>query len=139
MSIRESIGTAVNLLVKVHDADLKAQLQAALLDAQGEALDLQERVALLQEENAELRRRAEARDEAKHLEREVLYLSKGVWWRKDEGACQAYCPSCWAKSKTLVPVSQQFLSALRYGGVCPTCKARFENIYAGAKPNPPAS
>ncbi len=108
MSMKDSIGNVAKLLVNVHDGELKAQLQEALLNAQGEALDLQERVARLQEENAELRRRLEARDEAKHLEREVLYLSKGVWWRKDEESFQAYCPSCWAKSQTLIPLTRQY-------------------------------
>ena len=45
MSIRESIAKAVKLVLKVHDADLKDQLQAALFDARGHALDLQERAA----------------------------------------------------------------------------------------------
>ncbi len=136
--MRESITNVANLLVNVHDAELKAELQAALIDAQGEALALQERVARLQEKNTELTRCLEARDEAKRLEREVLYLSKGVWWRRDEESFHAYCPSCWAKSQTLIPLTRQYVT-FGYSGLCPTCKARFERVYAGDKPDPPAS
>ncbi len=135
MGMRESISNVIKLLVKVRDADLKAELQEALLDAQGEALDLQERVARLQEENVELRKRLGAKDEAERLEREVLYLAQGVWWRKDEQALQAYCPSCWACSQTLIPLTRHYRGTLRYGGECPTCKAPFPQAYAGDKPD----
>ena len=54
MSIRDSISNVSKLLVKVHDADLKAQLQEALLNAQGEALDLQSKLGETQAENAHL-------------------------------------------------------------------------------------
>lgn len=45
MSIKDYLGNMKALLVKVHDLELKSELLALLLDAQGEALDLQERLA----------------------------------------------------------------------------------------------
>ena len=73
MSIRESIGAVSTLLIKVHDAGLKAELQAALLSAQGEALDLQERFARLLEENAKLREQLRDRTESDEIARQLYY------------------------------------------------------------------
>ena len=101
MSIRESIGTAVNLLVKVHDANLKAQLQEALLSAQGEALDLQERMARLQDDNVRLSDELRKRDELSGVADQLFY-ARHAYWRKDETIDSAYCPTCWDTKRFLV-------------------------------------
>lgn len=47
MSIKDYLGNIKTLLVNVHDAEVKAEILTALLDAQGEALNLQERFGQL--------------------------------------------------------------------------------------------
>ena len=139
ISIKECIGNATTLLLKLRDADLKVEIQAALLAAQGEALDLQQRFGQLQEENAKLKKRFEARDESERLEREVLYMAMCVWWRRDQELVQPYCPSCWAKDQSLIPLTKQYRPPLQYGGICPTCKAQFGHVFKGDKPEPSTS
>ena len=135
MSILDSFKTAVGLAVKVRDAELKAALQDALLQAQGDALALQEQVANLRDETVELRASLDDKEESRRLEREVLYLARGVWWRRDEDSFQCYCPSCWVKSRTLIPLSRGYRVPLRLGGRCPTCNAKFEIVYGDGKPD----
>ena len=130
MSIKDSIGNVAKLLVKVHDADLKAQLQEALLSAQGEGLDLQERVAELQEENARLRGERDARDEVAKVS-EQLFYARNAYWRKDETIDSAYCPTCWDTKRFLVHLTRERTTA----GLCYSCKSRHHFVYNGPRPN----
>ncbi len=129
MSIKDSIGNVAKLLVKVHDADLKAQLQVALLSAQGEALDLQERVARLQEENAQLSDQLRKRDELSDIA-EQLFYARHAYWRKDEKTCSAYCPTCWGSSHKLIPLMHVADDA----GYCTACDKAYHYVYDGPRP-----
>lgn len=125
MSIRESIGNVTKLLVKVHDAELKAELQEALLNAQGEALDLQERLARFQEENAELREQLRSKSQADKLA-EQLFYARDVYWRKDESIFSAYCPTCWDTKRLLVRLEISDESSW-----CEPCKQNFYQLKQG--------
>lgn len=133
MGMRESIKNITNLLINVHDADLKAQLQTAVLDAQGEALNLQERLAKLQEENAELRKRAESSDRASELEND-LYFARNGMWRKSETALSAYCTTCWATKQQLIRLKPGYQQD---GGFCQGCEYVHDGVYANdTRPEP---
>ncbi len=92
MGIGESIKVALGLAVKVRDAKLQADIQAALISAQGEALSLQQRVSELLEENdalkAELRKKVDTPAERKSI--------NGIWWGVLPGEKESmpFCPKC---------------------------------------------
>lgn len=130
MSIKDSIGSVIKLLVNVHDAELKAQLTEALIDAQGDALALQERVAHLQEENAQLRQQLQAHDEASKLA-DQLYYAMNVYWRKGEDILSAYCPACWDSKRLLARLSRD----IRNSGRCGVCKNYYPYVYQSGRPN----
>lgn len=129
MSLKDYFGNIKTLLVRVHDAELKAELQAALLDAQGEALDLQERVARLQEENLELSEQLRERDERSGIA-ERLYYARHAYWRKDEEACSAYCPTCWDSDHKLL----HLMHVANHAGYCIVCKKAYHYVYDGPRP-----
>lgn len=129
MSMRESISNVANLLVKVHDADLKAQLQEALLNAQGEALDLQVQVAQLQEEKAKLAEQLREKSRTTDLG-EKLYYARNGYWRRDETIVSAFCPTCW-DAKGLLMRLDDFGEGR---GVCHHCQECYESVYNGGRP-----
>lgn len=128
MSIIDSFKTASSIVVKVHDADIKAEIQAALLNAQGEALELQARVATLQEENVELHKDIEARKHAADLADKV-FLARHAIWMKDNSNDAAFCPTCWQTTRKLVSLMKTNRS-----GFCHACKAYHDFVYVGPKP-----
>lgn len=127
--MRESISGVVKLLVDVHDADLKAKLQAALLDAQGEALNLQEKVARLQEGNAEFAEQLREKSRTTDLG-EKLYYARNGYWRRDETIVSAFCPTCW-DAKGLLMRLDDFGEGR---GVCHHCQECYESVYKGGRP-----
>lgn len=129
MSIKDYLGNIKTLLVDIPNADLKAEIQSALIDAQGEALDLQERVALLQEENSKLADQLREKSRTTDLD-EKLYYARNAYWRRDEEIVSAYCPTCWDANRLLMRLDD-------YGrnlGYCHHCKNTFEGVYNVGRP-----
>lgn len=135
MSITDYFGNIKSLLVRVHDAELKAELLAQVLDAQGEALNLQDRIARLQDENSKLRKQLEEIHRASELEND-LYFARDALWRKSETAFSAYCMTCWGTKRQLIPLIHMLYEE-EGAGVCPGCNFMHNDVYAGkARPNP---
>lgn len=128
MGLKDSIGAAVKLLVDVRDADLKARLQEALLAAQGEALDLQERLTGLLKDNTQLSQQLQALEELSKTAGQLFY-ARHAYWRKDEEICSAYCPTCWDSSRKSVRL-------MRTGdhGHCHVCGNDHHYVYDGPRP-----
>lgn len=133
MSIIETVKTAADLAVKLHDGDLKAALQQSLLDAQGEALALQQQLFDMQVENRRLTDEIRKRDDTSELADKIFY-AREAYWRKDEAILSAYCSLCWDTRNQLVRVTR----GVRNSGVCQKCKARFDGVFTREeRPTPP--
>ena len=130
MSILETVKTAADLAVKVHDDQLKAALLKSLFDAQGEALALQQQVFQMQVENRRLSDEVRKRDEQSKLAENVFY-ARNSYWRKGETIMSAFCPNCWDAKRLLMRLDD-------YGhgrGYCHQCKEIYEGVYNGGRPN----
>jgi len=133
MSLRDSIGGIAKLVVNVHDSKLQAELLTALLTAQNEALALQERVAKLQEENADLREQVRSNKQTSELA-EQLFYARNAYWRKDESILSAYCTICWDTKSLLVRMQMGQDDAY-----CNACKTRHWGANPdGRRPTPTA-
>ena len=130
MSIKDYFGNIKTLLVEVPNAELKAQILAALVDAQSEALDLQDRIGRLQEEIARLKAERDARNEVDEV-RDQLFYARHAYWRKDETIDSAYCPTCWDTKRFVVHLMRESGTA----GFCNSCKSRHYSVYDGPRPN----
>ena len=119
MGIKDYFGNIKTLLVDIPNAELKAEIRGAVLNAQSEALDLQEKVGQLQEENAKLRAEHDARDEIAKIA-DQLFFARHAYWRKDETIDSAYCQTCWDTKHTLV----RLLRAANGTGICNARLAR---------------
>lgn len=129
MGIIDTVKTAAELAAQIANAELKSALLKSLIDTQNDALALQEQVSTLQKENDNLRASLDDKEESQRFEREELVLARGVWWRRGAKEAQAYCPSCWAKDRLFIPISQLRDTPHLWGGRCPTCNAIFDTIY----------
>jgi len=94
------------------------ELYHKLLDLSSEALDLQEKVSRLKEENELLKKK-------KAIDDDIVYHVDPFLTRKsDNGMIPIrYCAACWAGNEKLVPMQ---LYQDEYGKkvLCPLCKAR---------------
>lgn len=129
MTFAEAIRNGIGWLSRVRDRELRA-LHAALVNARAEATALQEKLARLQEENAQLRSQLLSRDESARLT-EQLYYARSVYWRKDEADNWAYCPICFDTRGKLVRLIHGDMR-----GTCPTCGDTRFLPYSGGKPKP---
>jgi|GEM_PF-2860669 len=128
MNVKDYFVTLKNFLFKVHDAELKGELQAALIEARQAALHLQDQVADIQGENAKLKAALAASDEAAAL-KDTLYYGRNAYWRSDEIECNAYCAVCWDSRRTRV-----HLTVETFDGSCNQCHCKFPGVYFGPKP-----
>jgi len=127
MGLGEKIKGIGDLIVKVHDADLKADLQQRILDLQSDCFTLQEKNAGLLEENAKLRGQLQkVEDREKMLAQ--LKLERNAYWKDDT----PYCISCVHKQHQLIPLARRRGQSTE--AYCPTCKTPFSNVYGDDLP-----
>lgn len=123
-----AIQTAIQLAQKLRelakkagDADLKmmlADLSDALGDARLEAADLKQQLSQLMDENLELRKRLDTKEQAEPTYDGDLYAFPG-----DDGR---YCPVCWNTRQLKMKVNKLEGPWASFGNYdCPSCKATF--------------
>lgn len=109
MGFYDAMKEVLNLAQKADNIELYRQL----LDLSGQALDLQEEIARLRDENTELKR-------VNQLEDDIEYYVDPFITRKSDTKAIKYCAACWIDKKKLVPL--QFWMYDNYE--CPLCNAR---------------
>lgn len=100
----------------VQQAD-NIELYQKLLDLSAQALDMQDEIAKLREENNELKR-------VKDIEDDIEYHVDSFVTKKSDTKPIKYCAACWGDKKKLVPI--QDVQNDNY--VCPLCKAHIVDM-----------
>ena len=91
MGLYEGIKDAIGLAQKADNADLIKQL----LDLGSQALEMQDEIRKLKEENAELRK-------ANDLESRIIRHKDFYITLRDDEQEIHYCPTCWGKDHNLI-------------------------------------
>ena len=118
-SIRELLG-------QVGQAKVKSQLQAHILELQGVLLDLQPKMLEVQQENADLKRALQDKDDITAFKSECE-LRRGVYYKKGDES-QAFCGACLDKSNKIIalsppPGSLRMRQMVKF--LCPACQATY--------------
>ena len=100
----------------VQQAD-NVELYRQLIDLSAQALDMQDEIAKLREENKELKR-------VKDIEDDIEYHIDSFVTRKNDTRPIKYCAACWADKKKLVPIQD----VLHDNYDCPLCKTRIVDM-----------
>ncbi len=122
MGISDKIKGIGELVVQVHDADLKIALQQRILDLQGDCFELQEKNASLLEENGNLKNEIHEFIGKKDLLSQLKF-ERNVYWKLDI----PYCPACFGNNGKLIPLSQY--SPTETTGDCPSCKYEYAHVF----------
>ena len=88
------------------------ELYQKLLDLSALALDMQDEIAKLREENKEFKR-------VKDIEEDIEYHIDSFVTRKSDAKPIKYCAACWVDKKKLVPIQERMYGAYE----CTLCKA----------------
>lgn len=100
----------------VQQAD-NIELYQKLLDLSAQALDMQDEIAKLREENSELKR-------VKNMEDDIEYHIDSFVTRKSDAKPIKYCAACWVDKKKLVPIQD----VQHNNFLCPLCKAHIVDM-----------
>ena len=103
-----------DVLTVAQKAD-NVELYRQLLDLNAQALEMQEEITRLKEENADLKRQ-------KDIEKNIEYHVDAFITRKSDEKPIKYCAACWADKKKLVPLQYGLNCVDQYQ--CPSCKAK---------------
>ncbi len=95
MGFYEGIKDAIVLAQKADNADLIKQL----LDLGAQALEMQDEIRKLKEENAELKK-------ANDLESRIIMHKENYITLKDDAEEIHYCPNCWGLTHKLIPKTE---------------------------------
>ena len=95
MGLYEGIKDVIGLAQKADNADLIKQL----LDLGAQALEMQDEIRKLKEENAELKK-------ANDLENRIIMHKENYITLKDDMEEIHYCPNCWGLIHKLIPKTE---------------------------------
>ena len=136
MGLGDKIKGIGDLVVQVHDADLKADLQQRILDLQGDCFALQEKNNALLDENNKLKAQLQQVEDNRQL-LDGLTLERDVYWK--DGI--PYCIACVHRDKQLVPVAPVHVHSLRLkerrpgnDAQCPVCGKKYNNVFGDEPP-----
>lgn len=96
------------------------ELYQKLLDLSAQALDMQDEIAKLREENNELKR-------VKDVEDDIEYHVDSFVTRKSDTKLIKYCAACWVDKKKLVPIQERNNRVYE----CTLCKAHIIDKHRG--------
>lgn len=129
MSIIDNFKSISNLLRKVRDAELKAELQQALLETQGALLELQEQNSKQQQELGELKSEIERLDDIGELRNNIELRDDGLYYFREsvEGRHDGpYCTRCFDRDGCLVTATKLAATFHAIGSyVCNDCKGHY--------------
>lgn len=127
MGIADNLRALRDLIVKVHDDKLRAELQDFTLKAQSEALSLQEKYQGKLEETQQLK------DMIKKLESlaefDMVPTKQQVLLNRKDN--QLYCPTCWGAEQLPIMISTRQNTG---HGICNHCKGHFPSAFATKEP-----
>ena len=103
MSFYDSFKDLISVAQKADNIELYKQL----LDLSSQALDMQDEMARLKAENAELRKN-------KELQEDIEYHINPYVTRKSDAQDIKYCAACWGSKKVLITL--QCFERSSYGG-----------------------
>ena len=129
MSVIDNFKSISNLLRKVRDADLKAELQQALLETQGALLELQERSSEQQQELGELKSEVQRLNDIGELRNNIELRDDGLYYLRAsvEGRHDGpYCTRCFDRDGCLVTATKMAEGFHVIGHyTCNHCKANY--------------
>ena len=109
MGLYEGIKDIANIAQKADNIELYKQL----LDLGAQALDMQNQIRALKEENAELKKN-------KDIEQDIEYYVDSYITKKSDQKPIKYCAACWADKKKIVPIQKNRERVY----LCPLCNAK---------------
>lgn len=109
MGLYEGIKDIANIAQKADNIELYRQL----LDLGAQALEMQDEIRRLKEENAELKKN-------KDIEQDIEYYVDPYITKKSDQKPIKYCAACWADKGNLVPIQKSRESVY----FCPLCRAK---------------
>lgn len=133
MGALEAIKTLGTRLVDIHDAELKSQLQQMVIEAQGEVLGLQEKVASQRDEIENLKRELQEVRDKTDLLAEVRF-EHNAYWVPSDSEPKAYCVGCVHSRAQLLPLARHGRGSA--GAYCPVCNTKYREVY-GTDPGLP--
>ena len=126
LSSGSALVTALRGLAATADALSKADLKGRILDAQGQALELQEKFFTLVRENDELREDREFK--------KTITFKDGMYWSSRPENPGPFCPTCYGKTGKAIPMLEKVGLVGRWCGACKT-----HVVESGTGPNLPWS
>ena len=105
MGIYDAFKDAISIAQKADNIELYHKL----LDLSAQAIELQNKVYELMEENRNLNLKINELQKARDIEEDLELLTEGYLIRKSEkekGKNIAYCAACWQKYKKLMPYTR---------------------------------
>lgn len=130
MGLSEKLKSIGELVVKIHDGELKSDLQQRILDLQGDCFTLQEKNAALLEENGKFKSNLQNIEHREQILADVT-LARNVYWKDDN----PYCVACAQRDGQLIPLGRRGTHSNT--AICPACKADYLNVF-GDDPPPEA-
>lgn len=112
-----------DIAIRVHDDKIRTELQEMILNAQADALALQQQNYELLSENTKLKDQINELQHTDEIEKELLPTTEGaLFYRKDK---KLYCSTCWGAQRKLILLVHR--SAGTRHGYCNNCKGNFPN------------
>ena len=116
MGLYEGIKDVAKLVQKADNIDLYRQL----LDLEAEALEMQDQIQKLREENSRLKAINVIQDD-------IIFFPDPYIMRKSDSKSICYCAACWGDKQKLIPL-QKHGEGLKYME-CPLCKANITKMH----------
>lgn len=111
-----SIFDALKLSADLYKESGKIEQYKQILDAQAQLLEMQKRIADLENENKDLK-------EKLRIKENLIYENNAYWTNKEGKKDGPYCSRCWDKNKDLIRMHP---TANPASSRCPECKNSFK-------------
>ena len=128
MGIGDKIKGIGELVVQVHDADLKVELQQRILDLQSDCFTLQERNSEVLARNTELREALDAASKRADVRKCIVMMAESAYVFKDELGRRVICSACFESKGVTIPLTYHLAQVI--DGICPSCKAKYPGSLA---------
>ncbi|MBR3297927.1 MAG: hypothetical protein IKI64_01855 [Clostridia bacterium] len=114
MSLYEGIKDVAKVLQRADNVELYIKL----IDLSSQALDLQDEISRLKDENRELRK-------AKELDERIVRHTQPYLTLKDEEPEILYCANCWGKEGAMIQMLILDQNSPHRSAYCHNCQTRF--------------
>jgi predicted nuclease with TOPRIM domain len=112
-----SIFDALKLSADLYKESGKIEQYKQILDAQAQLLEMQKRIADLENENKDLK-------EKLRIKEDLIYENNSYWINKEGKKDGPFCSRCWDKNKDLIRIHRIVGNDRK----CPECKNHFKVV-----------